>query len=531
MKTSIEIVKVKKIVKNIFPEIYDKIIISDTIKINNYKLLSYNYKTIERALYQIKAPVYKEIVILKEQLQKSNINYKNKAILKDDGLIDSSNFSCYSKQIESIKNNKCYDFPIDVEDDKVIQNQRMYFLADSIEIYDCYDCDGDGLVTCDVNTCGGEHIWECNTCIGEGKISCNSCSGEGWKTCSGWSGCSGSGKTSKDVTLASGKVVKKQVNCSKCSGKGKIVCTTCNKTGKVRCDNCSGKKKVTCNKCYGDKNKYGQIDCGNCEAQGDFLEFLYVKSHINEGNKRKIISSGDELVIEKSDLEKFYKTLNNPKEVFRQHNEIVIKDYNEEATMYCQGFNAELSLDKSSFPKLLNEAIAYKTITCIEFTYTHIISNEIHTGLIINYNESPEVKFLTNPEEVKKNVKSVMKSTSSFFSKILKTQKSKLKNDRLLEIKLMIYIAKSDGIIEESEKKFLLEAIQNLNEFTNAEKKSLFDLMSLKQLPELTVKDLKFSDSNKGLETINMLEELAMVDGEFEASEKDFIQHIKNLLN
>src|SRR5690606_36263991 len=120
-----------------------------------------------------------------------------------------------------------------------------------------------------------------------------------------------------------------------------------------------------------------------------------------------------------------------------------------------------------------------KTVTCVEFSYTHIISNEVHKGVIINFNDVPEVKFYTNPERVKTDLNSVLKTTKNVFSKILKTKKSKLKNDRFIEIKLMIYLAKADGVIETEEKQYLSNLIQDLKDLTNSEKKTLFDLMGM----------------------------------------------------
>ena len=95
----------------------------------------------------------------------------------------------------------------------------------------------------------------------------------------------------------------------------------------------------------------------------------------------------------------------------------------------------------------------------------------------------------------------------------------------------MIYLAKSDGKIEDEEKEFLADEISNLDNFTNSEKKELFNLMNSVDLPELTSADLKFSDPQKGIDIIDKLTELANADGEYELAEQNLINKIKTLLS
>ena len=95
----------------------------------------------------------------------------------------------------------------------------------------------------------------------------------------------------------------------------------------------------------------------------------------------------------------------------------------------------------------------------------------------------------------------------------------------------MIYLAKSDGKIEEQEKEYLSEQISNLKEFRNSEKKELFNLMNSDELPELTMNDVKFSVPEKGKEIIEKLTQLAYSDGELEGAEKRLIEKIKSLMS
>lgn len=531
MNKQSELVKIKEILKNNNSELYDKVIISEDLKKNDYSIVSYSYKTIDRKLYNTKFPFFKNLNNSFEKIQNGKPSFQNKSTLKDN-LINEIFIRPYSNQIEIDKTDEILNFPIQENNNDIINEQDIFYIIDSVKKYHCNTCDGDGLLTCDSIPCSGKHEWECDECLGDGKTSCSKCNGEGWNTCGGWiSGCGGSGKVKTTVTLASGKQSEKLVQCSKCSGKGKVKCSNCNTSGKVICSKCSGKKSLTCSKCYGDRKKYGLIDCNSCDAQGEFLEFNFVHSKLNDNNVKRIIPSGEKLLLKESELEKYFSQLEQKSILFKQINEVLINKYDDSTKAYSSLFTNELNLNKESFPKLLEEEISYKIITCIEFSYTHIISNEVHKGVIINFNESPEVQFYSNPELIKTDIKSVLKSTLSVFSKILKTKKSKLKNDRFIEIKLMIYLAKADGIIEKEEKQYISNLIQDLKDFTNSEKKTLFDLMSMSSLPELSSKDLKFSNKEIGQEIIEKLEELAIVDGEREINEVEFIDKIKSFIN
>lgn len=522
--------EIKKIIKSQNPELYDKIIIADELKKNDYAIISYSYKTISRTLRNTKIPFFKNLHRSFEKIANEPASFQNKNLLIDN-VLDENYINTYSTEIDFNSNSKVLEFPIQEKNNEVLEAQDLFYLTDSIKKYNCVSCDGDGLVTCNSSPCNGKHEWECDECIGEGKISCNNCKGEGWITCGGWfSGCGGSGKVKENVKLASGKVSEKLVNCSKCSGKGKVICATCKKTGKVICPKCSGKRSLTCSKCYSDRKRYGLIDCSTCSAQGEFIEFKYVTSKLKYNNIRRIIPNGDDLLLKETELEKFYAQLEKEQVVFNQINDILTNKYDDLIKPYCISFQKELDLKKDSFPKLLKEHISCKIVTCVEFSYTHIVSNEVHKGVIINLDEEPEIQFYTNPELIKTDLNSISKSAVNIFSRILKTKKSKLKNDRFIEIKLMIYLAKADGIIEEAEKKYLSSEIQDLKEFTNSEKKTLFNLLDMNALPELSKKDLKFSSNEIGLETIKKLEELALIDGVRESGEIDFIVKIKSHL-
>ena len=118
-------------------------------------------------------------------------------------------------------------------------------------------------------------------------------------------------------------------------------------------------------------------------------------------------------------------------------------------------------------------------------------------------------------------------SVKSLFGKLLKTKRYAEKIDRYNQIKLMIYIAKSDGLIDDHEKAFLNEHMNSLIDFTTKEKIHLLGLMSVDELPVLSKTDIIFSSKSTGLEIISVLEQLAQSDGLYHESERRVIEQVK----
>lgn len=523
-------IKTKEILKNLETDFYNKAILSNDVKKCDYLLIDFEYKTLERVIHNIEFPIGENLKTAFVNLKNNQPLAPNKNFIRDSLILDKCKTE-RTKEVNCSPKDIRLEFPLATDNNVFLEKQNKYYLIDSVKTHICKECSGDGLVTCYDATCHGNHTWECDKCIGDGKVSCSDCKGEGWKRCGGlFSGCGGSGKVKKSVKLASGKYSEKLINCSSCSGKGKVKCTTCNVTGKVICPKCDGKRTITCNYCYDDRKRYGLTECKNCGGKGEFGELDFVQSKINNHKHRKIITNGDDLQLAIRNIEDYFNNMSNKKELFYQHNTIIKNDYTDFESKHCTILEQELDLDKNSFPKVLQEKIAYQLITCIEFNYKHILSNEVHSGVIIDYNGDPKIKFYSDPEALKIDLKSITKTTTSLISKIFKTQKFKNKTDRFIEIKLLIHLAKADGKIEESEKLFLSDFIQNLNDFTNAEKKKLFELMDTKTLSKLEEKDFKFSDKTIAKEMINKLEELAKADGEFEPAEIAFIENLRALI-
>jgi uncharacterized tellurite resistance protein B-like protein len=189
--------------------------------------------------------------------------------------------------------------------------------------------------------------------------------------------------------------------------------------------------------------------------------------------------------------------------------------------------NLGLSLDR--FDKILEENLYYQVIPCVQIEYKHMLTNTMHRVSVLNFMDGPTLKFHDSVEEVKSDVKDKGKKVGRFFGKLLRTKSHKTKDDRKKEIKLMIYLAKADGIIEDGEKDFLVDNISSIDEFTSTEKKEMFNLMNQSSLPELTKDDVTFSSKERFNEVVTKLEELAMSDGEFEASEAEMIEKVKGL--
>jgi uncharacterized membrane protein YebE (DUF533 family) len=179
----------------------------------------------------------------------------------------------------------------------------------------------------------------------------------------------------------------------------------------------------------------------------------------------------------------------------------------------------------------MEESISYMLVPCIEFKFRHVITNTEHEGVIINFWTNPTVQFYSEAEELKQSIGNIGKATKGFFSKMFKTKSFLAKEDRKVEMKLLIYLAKADGKITDDEKVYLADQIQGLTEFTNSEKKDFFDLMDLKELPQLTNADLKFTSKDNANTVITKLEELAKSDGEMEEEERQLINSVKALLS
>lgn len=528
---SVSIEQIKEILRKNIKSEFDKMIIDDKAEIKraDYYYSVLKYKKSDRKIMGISFPLFDRVKNdfslfeggIKQFGEKEIVNQK-KYISVFQGVKGADIFEI---SIDKIAN--AFDAPFDEENDEVKSMQRKYFLPRYTFSAICEKCSGQRYIKCTNSECKGKHEWRCGKCIGDGKVACSNCKGGGYTKC--WT-CSGSGKITKTEHL-NGKTHQRKVNCHNCSGQGRNSCSKCNTQGVVRCSTCGGDGIITCKRCYGDTQRRGLIDCPTCLTAGVNAQFVYVETLVQNLNTSKLLKTGDDLGLDENIVRKhikedlkficFYKHLNEK-----------ITDENDEISRELTGmYETQLDLSKTNFPIILKEEMTYQVIPALKISYKHILTNEIHELTIVNFWSNPQIILHSEAEKLKTSIKSISKAVGGFFSKAFKTKGYLKKEDRKIEIKLMIYLAKADGKIEEKEKEYLSEEISNLKEFKNSEKKELFDLMNAEVLPELTSEDVQFSDEEKAKETIEKLTQLALSDGEFEANEKQLIENIKTLIN
>ncbi|MEX1001689.1 MAG: TerB family tellurite resistance protein [Crocinitomicaceae bacterium] len=436
-------------------------------------------------------------------------------------------------------------------------------------IYDCYDCQGHGETTCE--SCDGRHEYTCPTCHGKGEITCgpcsgkgqvecNSCDGDGYKkvndgrtekkVCSkrcgnGWvdcSSCRGTGLTKckffGSENTITGAAFRSAIGKKKefCKGKGTIVCNKCKPNGKIDCDTCEASGKLTCEVCYGDheENRYGKVDCVTCKTAGKLGILTTVETQINdktysnptlllEEYKDNQLKSNDFTpFVEKKAKKEIYSWLNGHEE---SHYDNYSKDLSETIRK-----SLEISTDK--YPKILKESIEYTCIPISRLTYNHILSGTTHELSVIGIHlNNPKVIFHSDPTKVEVEKGIEKNAIKNIIGKAFTTKSYKKKTEKRNELILLIHLAKADGEIEDSEKQILAKNILDLNDFTNKEKKELFDTMSSDTLPKLDYKNAIFYSDNSANQAILKLKELGeKADGKFETAEKEKIGEIEELI-
>ena len=571
--TEFSLDQVKECIKSLNPSEYDKMIFndSDSPKRANYLYIKYKAQSANRTLNNMEFPMHGPVKAPMQELEGGTSAHGEKSIMNSDKLISilGSSFSVHPRTNDNPAA-FYFDFPLDVmNNDNVSQEQRLYYLPGETEVSTCSECSGEKHVTCQDDTCGGRHEWTCTTCDGDKKVMCRDCDGDGQNTCrkcggdglvkcgstigsglvglsgSSIAGCGGKGyvmvsdgkfangnprpKKRKQCTKCRGKG---EVRCGDCAGKGEIKCSCCSGRGEVTCDPCNGGGTITCSYCYGDKEKYGKIDCPKCEATGETGTLSYVETRISHYDKEGFANIGETLPeLDSAAVETHVNKSGETMRMYTNINDNVSDARDELIKSHAEGFRSEIGLRSNEFEKVLSEDLYYEVIPCVQVSYKHMLTNTEHTVSIINVFDKPELVFHSQAEEVKKDIKNAGKAVGGMFGKLFKTKKHKSKEDKKNEIKLMIYLSKADGIIEDEEKNFLAEKIQTLDNFTASEKQILFDLMNSDNLPSLTKEDVSFSTPEKGTEVVADLINLASADGELEPREQQLIDQIKSLMN
>lgn len=526
----ISIQEIKDILKKNYPTEFSKMIIDNNAvvkRVDFYHSLL-NYTKSDRKYYLIKFPLYDSIKDDFRLFEGGVPKFGEKAIVDNESYLVE-----FGKQKGATISDTLdfeiigiFNFPFDVLDNEINPVQRKYFIAKHTYQETCTKCKGQKYITCTSAECNGKHVWRCKKCIGKGEITCSDCKGHGYNKCSR---CSGKGqKITKECK--DGKQYIKKEKCSKCRGKGENPCLKCGTSGKIRCKTCAGDGEITCSHCYSDRERLGTIDCPKCLTTGKISQILCVETDIESLQSNQLINTGDEIEINEEIIKNHINEELNINILYKNINGQIIDASDEISNKLLPKYEKDLRISKDNHPLLLRADILYQIIPCLELSYKHILTNEIHTINIVDIWNNPELINKTDAEKTKTNVKSVSKSVSNIFSKVFKTKGHKFKEDRRIEIKLMIYLVKSDGKIEEEEKIFLSNQILNLNDFTNSEKNDFFHLINADSLPELTKEDVTFNDINKGKEIISTLEKMALVDGEFDTSEKELIEKLKKIV-
>lgn len=549
---NISLQEVKDKLKELNPGEYDKMIISGDCQVErcNYYYVNYAARSAERESMFVRFPMYAQIANNFAEFDGGDAKHGELAYFASNKILDNLSLNHQiTPEADPIGSASNFYFPLDTDGNSISLDQRNYFIADRTFKETCDECTGKKLVTCDDFECEGRHTWTCEECAGKGQNTCDDCGGSKKVVCRKCDGrdsvkctkCGGDGKVNDGlVAKAANSKYMQEKKCGNCQGRGhiacnnctrgRVVCSTCTGQGKVTCSKCSGKKKITCSNCYGDKERYGMIDCPTCKAQGEMGQIAYVKTTIHKHQVEKLFDLGNGLAeISESEVLNFANSGGSKERMVTNINDNVSMNRDELVEQYATKIQNELGLSMDDFNKLLEEDLYYQVIPCVQIKYTHMLTNTTHEVSILNFFESPTLKFHQEVEEVKSDIKDKGKKVGRFFGKLLKTKSFKSKDDKKKEIKLLIYLAKVDGVIEDEEKTFLAGNINSITEFTSNEKKEFFDLMNMSSLPQLSAEDVKFSSEERFNEVLTKLESLAASDGTMEQAEADLISKIKNL--
>lgn len=544
--------------------LFDQMLIESEER-KTYYFVKYKASSLSRIPYLLKFPLFKDL--LKDF--EDNVNKTGDIqFLNNKNLID----RIKSKGKQPTQNSKYTgkilvfnELPLVSNLSEINFNQPLYYIPLDTERYICNTCKGDKYTKCTEPECRGQHIYECNECRSIGKVDCPDCNARGEYTCPSCHGrgrlrcteCDGSGidkkSDSRNAKCKScngtgerkcsslsghglmGAVVKKAAGNEYCGGSGIIKCSTCNASGKITCKKCNGNGKLECKTCYGDHidDRYGKVDCANCETAGELASISYIESNITEHNLETIITNGTVIEAPGFDIHTIKKHMNQSislEETFIDINELKKENYNTHSSFSSKTLLTTLGLFKDRYPRILKEEIFYEGIPCVTFKYNHILSATVHYVSIISIDNANEVIFHSNPTVVENKV-SITDKIREWLNQAFSTKAFIDKIDRKHEFLLMIYMAKADGIIEDSEKMFLSKSITGLQGFTSNEKKELFDLMSLETMPPINPMKSYFSSLTRADEAISKIAELvAKADGSYNQPEIEKLEEIKKAI-
>lgn len=561
---NVTIETIKSKIKTEFPLRYDQMLIIDE-KRENYFVVKYEAKGLKRKVFDTK-------FYLRNNLK---LNFNNHFVGGTNvfGKIQKFTALPYSKDdvISKTENTflsdpdlPFYDLEIKRNGQSISHNQPYFFIPEKTLKQNCSNCNGVKYLPC--KSCNAQHKYRCDTCDNDGKVSCQNCNTSGKITCKKCAGstvvdcgkCNGNGV--RKCSSCNGKSVNdKGERCHKCQN-GSVRCTNCNNgkvrcedalfsqgcggSGKVNCKNCNGVGRLTCPKCKGERylycaychgnasdgETYGKVDCDGCQASGELGFLTYVDTNILEISDEKVflngqISDSDKFVIDNIGKH-LHSNAGNIDIYFDLHKEHEDKHI-DTTQKFANAFRDTHKLKTKKYPKILSEQLKFEAVPCATVTYKHILSNTIHVFSVIGVDKEQEIIFHSDP-------KGTLKSTSNFdnfIRKLFSGGRFRSKIDKKNELILMIYMAKADGVIEDSEKAIIVSSIENLDDFTKKEQDFIFEFMNMATLPPLDPKFAVFSTLEKEEEVKKrLIEFIGKADGQLETTEITKMSYIANVI-
>lgn len=427
-----------------------------------------------------------------------------------------------SSEYEALKKQYFSEMTVNFSGNEPSTSQPLYFIPHLTSSKDCAPCKGNGKS-------------QCPTCSGSGKISC-----PGKVTTNPNGGPMGN----RHLACKNGRIM-----CEGCEGKG---CKQCGLSGKVTCPTCSGEGKCTCSRKYNSKYGIGKlydaaagtefcegsgvIECAECKGHGRIGEMVYVELEPANIDAEYLMFEREQIPNIEKDPTIMYKYLDKSglilNETYVNNNGSKSEDYDSFSAEVCRKIEEASGLSKSDYPKLFLEAVYYDVVPAKTLEYNHILTATNHKMSFVGLPESKEILFHSNPTAVKHfSFGNLFKIYKSKWAEAFITKSYKDKRDKNNEIRLLIYVAKADGEIEEEEKIVLANSITGLNEFTALEKSKLFKLMSQKELPQLENADFVISTRERADLLMSRLRDMSLEDREEEREEVKMVKEFSQKLD
>lgn len=370
------------------------------------------------------------------------------------------------------------------------KNQPLHFVPFLTKAEDCKVCKGQTTITCP--TCGGDGEFKC----------------KGYVTTEGTSGAF----TNKHVSCPDGPNTKypscKNTNCNK----GMVNCERKNGAsygiGKLA-NRISGKPF-----CEGK----GEIPCKPCMATGRIGTLVYIKVQVKnlEGEFYKYTNQKIEQIEKKPNTLYPYLKKSEVKfeTVFTDQDGSLSENYDSFSAGFISEIENKAGLNKGNeYPRLMHTEVYYDVIPLVTLEYNHILTATNHLVSAVPKDGQFDILFHSDPTSVKHfSLRNIWIIYTSKWAEAFMTKSYRKKRDKYNEIRLLIYIAKSDGSIEEEEKVVLANRISGLTEYTASEKSKLFSLMSASNLPELDFESFVISDRAAADNVIQGLKEMSLED-------------------